>query len=94
MYSPNLNIFRHYRHLNKVENGMTSNAITALLEDKDGLIWVSTASNGVDTFSLSNEKFGNLTYNLLTQDIDKKTFDREKKVLKQTLGISSLNHKI
>jgi signal transduction histidine kinase/ligand-binding sensor domain-containing protein len=82
-YSEDLNIFRHYKQINGLDNGLISNEITALMQDKEGLIWVGTAANGVDTFSLKTEKFGNLTYNLLRHNLDKKTFEREKNVLKQ-----------
>ncbi|MDR0661514.1 MAG: hypothetical protein LBG19_12180 [Prevotellaceae bacterium] len=83
MYSEDLNIFRHYRQLSRIQNSMTSNAVTALMQDADGLIWVGTPESGVDTFSVENEKFGNLTYNLLTKNIDKRTFDRENPTLRQ-----------
>lgn len=83
MYSENLNIFRHYKQIDRLNNGLTSNTITALMQDTDGLIWVGTAESGVDTLSMSSENFGNLTYSLLSQNIDRKTFEREKEVLKQ-----------
>ncbi len=83
IYSENLNIFRYYKQINKLDYGMTSNAITRLMQDNDGLMWVATTDSGVDTFSLDNEKFGNLKYDLLTKNIDRQTFEREKDVLKQ-----------
>lgn len=57
--------------------------VTALMQDRDGLIWVGTENDGVDTFNIDREEFGNLTYNLLTQQLSKETFDREKQTLKQ-----------
>ena len=81
--SHNLNLIRHYRFLNGVGQGMTSDAVTTLMSDSDGLLWVGTAENGVDTVSLAHEQFGNLTYELLSNDIDPQTFEREKEVLKQ-----------
>ncbi len=83
LYSSEWNTIRHYKQLYGLRDGLSSNNITALMQDTDGLIWVGTAENGVDTFSLRTERFGNLTYNLLTHNLDEQTFKREKDVLKQ-----------
>ncbi len=83
LYSEGLNLVKHYKLIYGLEDGLTSNNITALIQDKDGLMWVGNFENGVDTFSLEKEKFGNLKYNLLTHNLDKPTFNREKEVLKQ-----------
>ncbi|MDR2037596.1 MAG: hypothetical protein LBQ60_06705 [Bacteroidales bacterium] len=82
-YSDDLNIMRHYRHIEGLRTGLASNNVTALLQDRDGLIWVGTAGNGVDTMSLAAEEFGNLTYRLLTNDLNEETFKREKETLQQ-----------
>lgn len=77
-----LNIFRHYRNIPGI-NSLHSNKITALTQDRKGIVWIGTEDNGLDTFNLSDEKFGNLKYHILTRDIDRKTFEKEKEVLKQ-----------
>ncbi|MDR0799206.1 MAG: hypothetical protein LBN18_05560 [Dysgonamonadaceae bacterium] len=83
LYSEKGNVFRHYRHFNGQENGLSSDEITAVMQDKDDLIWVGTAEHGVDTFSMKTEYFGNLRYRLLQHDLDRATFEREKKTLAQ-----------
>ena len=83
LFSERLNYFRKYQQIRNQKNGLSSNNITALMQDRDGLIWVGTEENGVDTFSLGYEQFGNLTYNLLRRDLDRKTFEREKQTLRQ-----------
>jgi len=82
-YSEKLNAMRHYRRIEGLEGRLTSNNITALMQDRDGLIWIGTADNGVDTMSLANEKFGNLTYNVLTRNLTREIFQKEKENLKQ-----------
>ena len=82
-FSNQFNQFRHYRFSSSQSNGLSSNDITALMQDRDGLIWVGTKENGVDTFSTQYELFNNLKYTLLDDNIDNKTFMREKAILSQ-----------
>jgi len=94
-----LNKFRHYRNIPGL-NSLHSNKVTALAQDRKGILWIGTEDHGLDTFSLSNEQFGNLKYHLFTRDIDKNTFEKEKDVLKQYARLSfiktgsseSINH--
>lgn len=82
LYPTKLNHVRHFRKMQK-KNSPSSNNITALMQDQEGLIWVGTENNGVDTFRFNNEHFGNLTYNLLTSNLSRNTFEREKQNLRQ-----------
>lgn len=82
LYPTRLNKIRLYQHIPS-QDGLSDNHVTALMQDKDQVIWVGTENNGVDTFSIETEKFGNLTYDLLTQNISRKTFEREKQTLEQ-----------
>lgn len=82
LYPTQLNKIRLYRHIAS-RGGLSENHVTALMQDRDGVIWVGTENNGIDTFSLKNEKFGNLTYKLLTQNLSANTFEREKGTLRQ-----------
>jgi len=77
-----INKFRHYRNIPGL-NSLHSNKVTALARDRRGIVWIGTEDNGLDTFNLRNEQFGNLKYHLLTRDIDRITFEKEKEVLKQ-----------
>lgn len=82
-YSKNLNAFRHYRSFARPPYSLSSGKIRALMQDRDGLLWIGTEDHGVDTLSFPAERTGNLTYSLLTKDLDEKTFDREKDVMEQ-----------
>lgn len=82
-YSKNLNAFRYYRRFAQPPYSLSSDKIKALLQDRDGLLWVGTEDCGVDTLSLPLERVGNLTYRLLTKELDEKTFMRERKTLEQ-----------
>lgn len=82
-YSKNLNAFRYYRNFARSSYSLSSNKIQALMQDRDGLLWVGTEDHGVDTLSFPIEKVGNLTYSLLTKNLDEKTFNRERKVMEQ-----------
>lgn len=81
VYSEKLNSFRHYRQIPGVESCMTTNHVTALLQNQNGLLWVGTEDSGVDTVSLKYESFKNISYSLLCKSISKETFEREKDLL-------------
>jgi ligand-binding sensor domain-containing protein/signal transduction histidine kinase len=80
-----INKFRHYRNIPGI-NSLHSDKVTALLQDSKGILWIGTKDNGLDTVNLKKEQFGNLKYQILTRDIDQKTFEKEKDVLKQYSG--------
>lgn len=82
-YSKNLNEFRYYRQFSEPPFSLSSNLIRALMQDRDGTLWIGTGDHGTDTLSLSSEKVGNLTYSLLTKNLDEKTFRREHKAMEQ-----------
>jgi len=82
LYSKRANVFRHYTTNSSLKNGLSSNRITALLQDKTGTLWIGTEDNGVDTFNLATEKFFNIQYKLLQPNLNKRTFEREKGILK------------
>ena len=76
-----INKFRHYRFIPGVSESLSSNKVTAILQDRNGTLWVGTQQNGVDTMCLNPEKFGNLKYEILKNNIDKNTLNKEKKIL-------------
>ena len=76
-----INKFRHYRYIPGVSESLSSNKVTALLQDRNGTMWVGTQQNGVDTMRFNLEKFGNLKYEILKNNIDKNTLNKEKKIL-------------
>lgn len=78
-----INKFRHYRYIPDISSGPVSNKVTALLQDKRGTIWVGTQDNGIDTFNIENEQFGNLKYEILQRKPDQKTFLKENAILKK-----------
>ena len=82
-YSKDLNTFRHYRRFAQPPYSLSSDKIKALMQDRDGLLWVGTEDCGVDTLSFPLERVGNLTYRLLSKELDEKTFMRERKTLEQ-----------
>ena len=77
-----INKFRHYSNIPGV-NSLHSDKVTALLQDHKGILWIGTEDNGTDTVNFQREQFGNLQYRLLTRDLDRQTFKKEKEVLKQ-----------
>ncbi len=83
LWSGGLNAVRHYRRIPGQEEGLSSDAVTALMQDRDGLLWVGTVANGVDTLSLTTERFGNLSFRLLRNDLDRRTFSLHRGALKQ-----------
>jgi ligand-binding sensor domain-containing protein/signal transduction histidine kinase len=82
-YGFSRNVIRHYRRFYGLEKTFSSNQIIALMQDFDGLLWVGTTENGVDTFSLKQEKAGNLKYNVIGQNVDNQTKNREYENLKK-----------
>lgn len=82
-YPNTLNLFRHYHGSARSPYSLSSDKIQALMQDRDGLLWVGTEDHGVDTLSFPAEKVGNLTYSLLTKDLDEKTFNHERDVMEQ-----------
>lgn len=65
------------------ENGLSSKSVTALMQDKDGLLWIGTEENGVDTLNLNTLSCGNLKYELLNGNLSLNTREREKETLRQ-----------
>lgn len=78
-YSKEINKVRLYTNLNSSISGR----VTALMQDRDGLLWIGTSGNGVNTLSLDHEDTRNLKYSLLTKNITKKTFYRERDIINQ-----------
>ncbi|MEG0517507.1 MAG: two-component regulator propeller domain-containing protein [Bacteroidales bacterium] len=64
-------------------NNLSSNHITSLMQDSDGLLWIGTGDNGVDTLNLTYGKTGNIKYSLLSKKLDASTLKRESYTLKQ-----------
>ncbi|MGM9736586.1 MAG: two-component regulator propeller domain-containing protein [Candidatus Cryptobacteroides sp.] len=64
-------------------NGLSSDSVTALMQDRDGLLWIGTEGNGVDTLNLKTFGCGNLKYELLSGNLPAKTREREKETLRQ-----------
>lgn len=64
-------------------SSLSSNDITALMQDSDGLLWIGTGDNGVDTLNLTCGKTGNIKYSLLSGTLDANTLNRESYTLKQ-----------
>lgn len=44
-------------HKGNTKNGLTSNSITSITEDKNGIIWIGTFFNGLHFFDSKNQKF-------------------------------------
>lgn len=85
LYARLLNRVKSYSH--DINGGagksLSSNNVTALMQDRDGLLWIGTKDNGVDTLDLSSEKFGNIKYRLFYGKLDNKTVAKEKYTLRQ-----------
>ncbi len=56
-FNPHTNTFTHYRHNNANPNSLSNDSVTAILQDKEGKIWVGTNQG----LNLLNEKTGQFT---------------------------------
>lgn len=65
------------------ENGLSSNAVTALMQDRDSLLWIGTEEDGTDTLNLRTLSSGNLRYSLLSGRLPERTRIRERETLRQ-----------
>lgn len=64
-------------------NGLSSDAVTALMQDSDSLLWIGTEEEGTDTLNLHTLSSGNLRYSLLSGRLSESTRIREKETLRQ-----------
>ena len=64
-------------------DGLSSSSVTAVMQDSDGLLWIGTESDGVDTLNLFSGRAGNLRYTLLSGRLSGETAEREAGVLAQ-----------
>jgi signal transduction histidine kinase/ligand-binding sensor domain-containing protein/DNA-binding response OmpR family regulator len=56
-YNPNTNKIKRFSHNINKPNGISSNEVSKLLEDKEGNIWVGTYGKGIDVLVYKSKKF-------------------------------------
>jgi ligand-binding sensor domain-containing protein/signal transduction histidine kinase len=56
-YNPRTNTFEHHRLSNDLTSGPSSNSITAIFKDSDGILWVGTYNAGLNAYNISTGKF-------------------------------------
>ncbi|PSR53299.1 histidine kinase [Adhaeribacter arboris] len=54
--------FKRYRHLPHDSTSIPVNIINALIEDKQGYLWLATSGGGILRFNKHSEKFDKITY--------------------------------
>lgn len=64
-------------------NVLSSDYVTALMQDMDGTLWIGTEKDGTDTLNLDTGASGNLRYSILSGSIPASTAAREREVLRQ-----------
>ena len=66
--------------------GLSSDAVTCLMQDRDSLLWAGTEENGVDTLNLRTLSSGNLRYDLLSGKLSPSVRKREASNLRKYAG--------
>ncbi len=61
-FEPETETFTHFRHNKADPTSLSSNVINAILEDRNGTLWVGTY-NGLDTLNRKTGKFAHITNN-------------------------------
>ncbi|TAE36799.1 MAG: hypothetical protein EAY66_06685, partial [Sphingobacteriales bacterium] len=56
-YNPNTNKIKRFSHNINKPNGISSNEVSKLLEDKEGNVWVGTYGKGIDVLVYKSKKF-------------------------------------
>ncbi len=51
IYDPRTDTFTHHRNIPGNPNSLSKNNVTAILQDRDGLIWIGTSGGGLNKFN-------------------------------------------
>ncbi|MCP4719809.1 MAG: PAS domain S-box protein [Desulfobacteraceae bacterium] len=57
IYDPKKETFTHHIHDPDNPNSLSSNNVTAIIEDRDGMIWVGTSGGGLNKYNPNTEKW-------------------------------------
>lgn len=62
IFDPRTHTFTHYFHDPNNDNSLSNNNITAIIQGKDGLIWIGTAGGGLNSFDEKTNTWTHFKY--------------------------------